>query len=214
MTNLKPETRNLKRGVNAGFSMIETVVASFLATIFILVLVSLEGTIRSSQDSLNLNTQSYNEASISVQAITRELRNARPAATGAYPLELADDNEIVFYANIDDDPLPERVRYYVTGDQLNRGVVQPEGTPPSYDLNTEGVNLVIPYIANGANPIFTYYNGDWPADVDNNPLPAPTRLTDTKLVEVRVVINPQPERPESAYELVSSAQIRNLKTNL
>lgn len=202
------------RRQNSGFTLMETLVASFMATAFVVVLISLEGTLRSSQDSLNLNTQSYNEASISIQAITRELRNARPAATGAYPLVLADDNEIIFYANIDEDKEPERVRYYVTGDQLNRGIVQPSGSPPTYDLGTEGVNLVIPYIANGASPIFTYYNGDYPADTVNNPLPAPTRLTDTKLVEVHVVINPEPERPESAYELVSSAQIRNLKTNL
>lgn len=204
---------NHHKNSQAGFTLTELVVASFLASLLLLSLVVLERILTSTEEVLTLNSQAYNEASIAVAAMTRELRNARPAATGAYPMELANDQEIIFYANIDDDTQPEKIRYFLTGEELSRGITQPTGNPPTY-TGSEEINLVIPYVQNSGTPIFVYYNGEWPSDTTNNPLPAPARLTDTKLVTVQVTINPDPARPESEYFLTSSAQIRNLKTNL
>lgn len=197
------------------FTLLEVLISIFLMSMLIIGLISLERLLSSSRRILQTNSQAYNEASISLQAMITEIRNARPASNGSYPLALADDNQIIFYANVDDDPEPERVRYYVIGTELNRGIIQPTGTPFTYNPTNEQVNLVIPYVDTSNNPLFTYYNGDWPADTTNNPLPAPTRLTETKMVTVKITINPDPiQHPESAYYLTSSAQIRNLKTNL
>lgn len=192
----------------------EVIISIGLTSILLITLIALENFVRSSQTLLTNNSQSYNEASIAVDSVTKELRNAKPAATGSYPLELADDQQIIFYANIDEDIFPERIRYRLQDNQLIRGVIQPLGNPPTYPLIEEKISLIIPDVQNNTNPVFTYYNGDWPADTTNNPLPAPARLTDTKYVIVSITINPEVNRAESAYTLTSSAQIRSLKTNL
>jgi hypothetical protein len=126
---------------------------------------------------------------------------------------LAADQEIIFYTNVDDDFEMEKVRYFLEGNELKRGVLNSSGDPPEYS-GEEQVNLVIAYVQNQGNPIFYYYNGDWPADTANNPLPSPARLIDTKLMRVVLTINPRPSRPESQFTIESFAQIRNLKTNL
>jgi hypothetical protein len=57
-------------------------------------------------------------------------------------------------------------------------------------------------------PIFRYFDGN------NQELPAPSRLKDTKLMKVYLVINVDPNKPPVDFVLESNVQIRNLKTNL
>lgn len=198
----------------SGFTLIEVVISMAILGIFVSGLAALDRLYTDSQSILSLSSQSFNEANVGVDAMVREIRSATHSDTGSYPLELAEDQEIIFYSNIDDDPQVERVRYFLDGNQLNRGVVDPEGEPPTYNPANERVNLIISYIQNQTNPIFYYYNGDWPNDTTNNPLPTPASLTDTKLVRVVLTINPKPSRPESQYTMDSFAQIRSLKTNI
>ena len=197
-----------------GFSLLETILSMAIIAIFISGLATLDRLYSDSQSILSLSSQSFNEANIGIDAMIREIRAATHADTGSYPLELAHDQEIIFYSNMDDDPGIERVRYYLTGNELNRGIIDPQGEPPTYPLANERVNLVISYIQNQSNPIFYYYNGDWPNDTVNNPLATPASLTDTKLIRVMLTINPKPSRPESQYSIESFAQIRSLKNNL
>ena len=101
------------------------------------------------------------------------------------------------------------------GSDFKKGVVEPSGDPPQYVLADETVSVLSSSVRDpGLDPIFTYYNGDWPTDTVNNPLPTLTRLTETKLMHVYLKININPNRPPDDFELESDVQIRNLKTNL
>lgn len=197
-----------------GLTLIELLIGTAISTIIIGSILTFQSSIADVQSNLNTNSRSHIEANIAIQAITREIRNAKPAATGAYPIELAEDFEIIFYANIDNDPIPEKIRYFLSDSSLQRGVIKATGSPPTY-TSTEQITLVIPNITNNSqSPIFTYYNGNWPSDETNNPLPAPARLLDTKMVTINILINPNPKNTNHEYHIESAAQIRNLKTNL
>src|SRR3990170_2544827 len=65
-------------------------------------------------------------------------------------------------------------------------------------------------VRNGIDPIFYYYNGDWPADTLNNPLAQPVRLSDTKLMKVYLKLNTEDD-PSSDFILESYTQLRILK---
>jgi hypothetical protein len=93
-------------------------------------------------------------------------------------------------------------------------VVKPSGDPPQYILADETINVISRYVRNGSLLFFTYYNGDWPTDTVNNPLPTLTRLSDTKLMHVYLKINIDPSRLPDDFDLESDIQIRNLKINL
>lgn len=54
-----------------------------------------------------------NEARRGVDAMTKELRQARYGDNGAYPIEKAAGKELIFYSDIDSDGQTERVRYFL-----------------------------------------------------------------------------------------------------
>ena len=149
-----------------------------------------------------------------IEVMVKEIREARHADNGTYPLGLANDQEFIFYSDIDQDNYTEKVRYFLDGENFKKGIINPSETEPiNYD-GEEMVTILSEYVRNGAEPIFYYYNGDWPADTENNPLPSPARLIETKLMRVYLKINVFIERSPDDFELESSVQIRNLKTNL
>jgi len=155
-----------------------------------------------------------NEARKGIETMVKEIREARYGEDGSYPLKEAGNLQLIFYSDIDKDTNIERVRYFLDGINFKKGVVEPSGDPPQYILSGEVVDTLSAYVRNSATPIFTYYNGDWPIDIINNPLPTLTRLTETKLMHVYLKINVDPNRPPDNFELESDVQIRNLKTNL
>ena len=144
----------------------------------------------------------------------REIRQAQESEAGNYTLEQASDLTLVFYSDIDGDARIERVRYFLTGSLFQKGVVEPTGDPVTYPLGAETVTTVASYVTGTSTPIFTYYNGDWPADTTNNPLPSPVNLVDTKLILFRLQVDLNPLSSPELYDIQAYAQLRNLKDNL
>jgi len=158
--------------------------------------------------------EAIRQAQKGVEIMAKELRELSLAESGSYPLVLADDQEIIFYSDIDQDIYSERVRYFLDGTDLKKGVIEPTGNPITYDLNNEIISIISTNVRNDTLPVFIYYNGDYPADTINNPLPSPARLIDTKLMHVFLRININPLRSPNDFDLETEVQLRNLKTNL
>jgi len=93
-----------------------------------------------------------------------------------------------------------------TGTEFQKGVIEPVGYPVQYPLNQEKISVLTSYVRNDP-PIFEYFdnNGDEITSV-------PARLVDTKLMKVYLVVNVDPNRPPNEFELESSVQLRNVKT--
>jgi prepilin-type N-terminal cleavage/methylation domain-containing protein len=198
-----------------GFSLAEVLVVIFA---FSFAIATLGNFILTSYRAYNYNFQqiaAINEARRGIEIMVKEIREAKTGDDGSYPLVQAGDLQFIFYSDIDLDAVTERVRYFLDGSNLKKGVIKSSGDPPIYDLSGETISILSQYVRNAASsPIFTYYNGDWPADTINNPLPTLTRLSETKLMHVYLKINVDPNRPPDNFELESDTQIRNLKTNL
>ncbi|MEJ0021476.1 MAG: hypothetical protein WDN47_02725 [Candidatus Doudnabacteria bacterium] len=76
------------------------------------------------------------------------------------------------------------------------------------------MNLVQKDVANGANPIFYYYDGTYSGVVEN-PLVQPLNVTAVKLVKINLTIFKKAGVGSSGtYTETASGAIRNLKTNL
>lgn len=198
-----------------GISIVETIV---MIAVFALSLAALSVFILNSYRTYSYNFQqisAINEARRGIETMVKEIREARTADDGSYPLAEAGDFQFIFYSDIDSDVVIERVRYFLDGTDFKKGVIKPTGDPPQYDLGNENVWVLSRHVRNGTtSPVFTYYNGDWPADIINNPLPTLTRLSETKLMHIYLKVNVDPGRPPDDFELESETQIRNLKTNL
>ncbi|MFH1841282.1 MAG: type II secretion system protein [Candidatus Nealsonbacteria bacterium] len=89
--------------------------------------------------------------------------------------------------------------------QFKKGVINPVGSPAVYPSDQEEVSVLSFYVRN-APPIFEYF------DAEGNKIEdSPSRLKDTKLMKVYLVVDVNEERSPQSFELESFVQIRNLK---
>lgn len=158
--------------------------------------------------------EAIRQAQKGIDIMAKELRELSQSENGSYGLELAGDQEIIFYSDIDQDVYTERVRYFLTDNTLKKGIIEPTGYPPTYNPLNETIITISENVRNDTEPIFTYFNGEYPYDTINNPLPAPARLIETKLINVFLRINIDPKRAPNNFDLYTDVQLRNLKNNL
>ena len=144
----------------------------------------------------------------------RELREARSAENGAWPLVQTDDATIVFYSDVTNDGRTDRVRYFLSGTDLKKGVIEPTAAPVSYPVANEVIQTIATSIDLGGKAMFTYYNGNWPTDQINNPLALVNRILNTRYIGIYVRVDIQANYAAAPYELNSGVQIRSLKDNL
>jgi len=197
-----------------GFTIIEVLVATVLISVLGLGIAIISNSVQQNQLTTWRNYITVDQANTAITPMIREIRTARAAQTGSYTIELANANEIIFYSDYDNDNDTERIRYTRVNNTLEKGIIEPVGFPPTYPLNQEVVRPVTDQIRNQAEPIFYYFNGNWPADTANNPLATPAQVSEVKLVRIYLRINTIENDPGSDYILESYSQLRMLKDNL
>lgn len=151
-------------------------------------------------------------ASRGVTETVAEIRKARQADNGDYPVESGDDFDLKVYLDIDGDGVTERVHYYHQGTTLYQGITEPvAGLPITYP-NADGTTRIIAnsIINTATDPVFSYYNGDYPSDTVNNPLPTPVDVADVRMIKVHLMVNLDPFHAPEHVNIESFAELRNL----
>lgn len=145
-----------------------------------------------------------------VDVMVREIREAAYSENGDFPLVSAGQYSFTFFSDIDHDGGVERVRFFLDGTTLKRGVINPVGVPAVYDTGSETISRVSEYIRNQSVsvPIFRYYNAAGTEVTSTGDLPDITFVTVSLIVNVTVSTLPR------EYTLTSSAALRNLRPNL
>lgn len=190
---------------SAGFTLMETVVTIAVSSlVFLAVFGFIYYFYRTSGYNL-AQMSAVNNARKGMETMVRELREATYSDGGAYPLKQAQNQLIVFYSDIDKDYNIERVRYFLEGDILKKGILKATGSPPKYQEEDEEIKILSENVRNGDEAIFTYYDGNSEEVEDLN------KLTDIKLIQLKLVVNTNPNRPPGEFTLISNAQLRNLK---
>ncbi|MEA3344141.1 MAG: type II secretion system protein [Patescibacteria group bacterium] len=222
--------------MNKGFTLIESFIAVIVFALAMGTISTLVIMVYRTQDYAWQQSRSIEDAEIGVETMVKEIREAMIGDDGSYIIEKADDNEFIFYSDIDKDKETERVRYYIDGNNFQKEVIKPIACCPIEYIKDKddpaytGKTIILSHnirndVSDPSQYIFKYYDEDWmgqvfcdanPAEESciNNPLPTPTRLKNTRLMSVFLIINFDPEEIPKGYELMSGVQIRNLKKNL
>ncbi len=141
-----------------------------------------------------------------IDNMIKTIREAAYSSTGAWPVVSMATSSFVFYADVDDDPFIERIRYTLVGDSLIRGVIDPSGDPPAY-TNPETTSIISDSVRNAEQSVmmFEYYdaNGDLMTDL--------SRIAEVRFVQATVVVNVNPLRLPNQFTLRSTAALRNVK---
>lgn len=186
---------------NSGFSLIETMVTIL---VFVAVMGVLTGFIVFSYQSYGYAFQqvrAIREAQKGVETMIEEIREARSGEDGAYFIEGTENYEFIFYSDIDKDLETERVRYYIDDNKLIKEVINSQGFPPQY--SSQPSSVVLSDCVRNSYPIFRYF------DEFGEELAAPARKKDTKMMQIYLEINVNPNRVPSAFVLETGVNLRN-----
>lgn len=141
-----------------------------------------------------------------IESMIKVMREAAYSSTGAWPIISMATSSFSFYADVDSDPFLEQIRFFLDGNSLKRGVIDPSGDPPVY-TNPETISSISDYIRNNEQSVqmFQYYdkNGALITDL--------TRIAEVRFVQATVVVNINPFRLPNQFTLRSTAALRNLK---
>jgi len=197
----------------AGFTLVEILVAQLLLVIVLSLTYWLWQTFMQTASTSYTGLRNISLLMADLRVMTNHLREARDGEDGSYPLVIANDQEVAIFSDIDGDLVTERVRYFLEGTEMKRGVVEPTGDPPGYQLSNEQITIIGERIMVGTAPIFTYYNESWPGEVESNPLPIGNRLLNTRYIEVSLVVGQSEVDGWQPAEVTTGVHLRNLKQN-
>jgi len=199
-----------------GFTILEFIIATFIFAV-VAAGAAIFATYYFQSYSLSFDEhQAVNQAQLGLTTMIREIREARTGDDGAWPIAQADDNQFIFYSDVTNDGRSDRVRYYLSGTNLQKGIIEPTQVPVSYPPENEKNSTIASGVDISLGPLFIYYNGSWPSDTINNPLPANQRQLSTRFVTINLRINIASGSASriQPFQLTSGVQIRSLKDNL
>lgn len=203
-----------KKITQKGFTIVELIVAIALFVVLslgVISLVSIMLTTVRQQGGLLADSESARKVAF---GIISELRNSVTSSLGAYAIETADDQTLVFYSNVDGGTDIEKIRYFISNGTLVRGVTKPTGNPLVYNSGNEVTFVVQKNIANGANKLFYYYDGTYNGVTDNY-LSQPVNVTQVRYVKIKMqVYNKAGVKNQTSYAITVGGSVRNLKDNL
>jgi prepilin-type N-terminal cleavage/methylation domain-containing protein len=205
---------NKKKGIsNSGFTLVEVIISIFIFSFIAYgVIFLMSNILGSAQGQTTILADTDQARKLSFQMVS-EMRNATYGSDGGYPLNTAQDQQVVFYTNSDSDAGIEKVRYFVQNGKLYKGVTEWNGS--AYNPATEQQYVVQNNLGNASAPLFYYYNDSYTGSSTQVALTQPVNILQVSHVKLNLkIFNVAGGTRTNTYTITASATMRNLKTNL
>jgi len=144
-----------------------------------------------------------------MDSMIKEIREAAQSDTGEYSLDTVQPQTLTFYSDTDSDSYKEKIRYFMDGHLLKKGVIKATSSPLEYPAAEEIITVEAEYINNQTEPIFTYYDTNYTEIASSS-----AEKNKIRLVHIFLKVNVTPEIMPADYLMDMDVQIRNLKDNL
>lgn len=191
-----------------GFTTLEIIVAIGIFMLILIPVMDFVQTIITSQDVMSAEATAQKEARKALEGLVKETRNASVSSIGSYVIAEATATSFTFYSDIDSDTYRERVRYFISDTNLNKGVIRPTGNPLIYDVGSEVITTVTHNLTANQQP-FSYYDKNYIGT--NSALTFPVNVTNIRMVKVRLNIDQKANRSPEPLTVETQVSIRNLK---
>ena len=162
----------------SGFTVAELIVSLAILVIIATIITTFQRDVFMINRGLVVQLKAQDDIRKTIEGMTAEMRNMSPSELGGYPIEAAEASSFIFYSDIDSDSIAERVRYFIDGDNLKKGIVEPTGDPLEYVIGNEVVSVIAENLTSQAKPLFGYFNRTYVGEEEE----APEGLTN---IEVR-----------------------------
>jgi prepilin-type N-terminal cleavage/methylation domain-containing protein len=196
-----------------GFTLIETLIVSaiLLLVMFGITLFMRNTFYFNSVQSGSLST--IQDARSIVRTMVKELRSTSQAADGSYPILTAATNTLIFYSDINNDGIKDRIRYFLASSTLSRGSITASGTPVVYNPASEKISTLATGVRNrSSSPVFEYFDGTY--NGTSSPLVQPVSVAAIRNVRITITLDADPNRSPVQRTYITDVTLRNLKDNL
>ncbi len=202
-----------KPSLVSGFTLAELLISIAIIGLFTVTATTFQKDIFALNTVLQGNLNAQLDARHLVKVIVTELRKAGPSALGAYPVAIASSTGITFYSDVTNDGVRDKVRYFVSGNTVRRGVISPTGSPFTYvDANEKLTTIISGFVSSSTAPLFQYFTSSYAGT--SSAMTIPIDIPSLRLVKVTVIIDKDPIRAPSIIVVTSQVSLRNLKDNL
>ncbi|MFA5926289.1 MAG: prepilin-type N-terminal cleavage/methylation domain-containing protein [Parcubacteria group bacterium] len=198
-----------------GMTLVEMLIAMFIFIIMMFGSVYLLSQIYKRYGFAMEQGMSTHAVQHSLKIVLEELRGIRQSDAGSYPIEEAENFSFTAFSDADKDGTTERIHYFFEDGKIKKGITEPGGTPPSYPEGDQSVSIIAEHVVNTAEqPLFYYFDGNYPVDQENNPLSTPVSpISGIRMVKIDIFYNLNPFRSPDNVRLESYVELRNLKDN-
>lgn len=196
----------MNRSHIGGYTLVEMIIVIGITLSVMLVVMNSVLTFYRLNTNTFEQTVQVDQARRGVEYLVRDVREAAYADDGAFPIIATGTTSVSFYSDTDRDASAERIRYFLDGTTLKKGVTNAVGSPPAY-TDTEQISTVAEYIRNAQQniPVFRFYNAS------STEVAAGATTSAVRFITVDLVVNVDVNRLPGQFTLHSSAMIRNLK---
>lgn len=196
-----------------GFSLAEIVVVLGILAIFVVLVANFQTKIFQLNRIFQGGAYEQTDATNVIKSMASDIRSMSSSSGGAYPIDQASTSTLSFYNDVDDDGVKEKIRYYLSGTTLKKGVIEPTGSPLTYNPASEVSSTLISGVRNGTStPIFSYYDTNYSGSATSS-LPLPINVIKVRLVYINVVVDNDPNQPLAPISVTTQVSLRNLKDN-
>jgi len=208
-----PDSCLLIRDSSGGMTLVEILVAMAIFIAVMIAVTDFEINIFSYNTFVSSSFQTTQTAQNILKTMLTEIRDAAPGANGAFPIVNAGSTTISFFSDTDNNGTEEQVTYTLTGTNMYRAVIQPAGSPPSYNPATQSTTTIFTNVRNGTTtPVFEYFDNTY--NGTSSPLTQPVTTTSVSLVKINMVLDIDPLHSPLPVTYTVQVGLRNLKTNL
>ncbi len=186
-----------------GFTLIEVLISILIASVLMLILNRFIVESYKSITFASEQEEAVENARDALDIMITEIRSANFSQQGAYALLRTEDQDFIYYSDVDADGDTEKIKYFLEESELKRVVTEP-GVLMDYS-GAGSTSTIASYMNNQEESIFTYYDSDYlEANIIN----------DIRLVNIQLKINVTPNIAPNDYWARTDIQLRNLKDNL
>ncbi len=197
---------------NRGVGLVEMVVVVAIFSVISIAVWNFGAEIFNFNSTAGSNLTAQSEGRRVLKTMVKELRSVSPSSVGSYALNQTATSSLIFFTDTNGDGVKERIRYFLQGNEVRRGVIIPSGNPLSYNIANESINPIIRGVANGNSAIFVYFDQSYTGT--SSPLADPVQATAVRLIKINLILDSDPNKEGGIINVTSQVTLRNLKDNL
>jgi len=200
-------------GCSRGFTLVEVFISIAIFIAVIVAVGALLVNVYSNNRTVSGSFQTAQDAQVILKTMLTELRQMATAANGAYPIASAGTSSITFFSNSNNGSSTEEITYTLVGSILYRAVIQPSGSPLSYNLSGQSTSSLLTDVQNtSSTPMFQYFDQNYTGT--SSPLSLPINIPAIRLIKISLALDVLTNQAPAVRTYTTQVSLRNLKTNL